>query len=234
MNVLAIGCHPDDIEINCAGTLAKCVARGDKVTVCHVANGNLGHVIIQPDELRQMRAAEAKKAGSLAGIEVVTCDIGDLLVYEGLREQRDKVVDVIRAAQPDFIITHAPNDYMPDHVAVSRLVFDATFAASVGHYETGVNQTAEVTPIYYMDNLAGVNFIPTEYVDVSDYIDKKLEMLECHESQMKWMRDHDGIDFSEFVKTCARYRGLQCGVQYAEGFTQCLAWPKIKPMRLLP
>ena len=234
MNVLAIGCHPDDMEINCAGTLAKCVARGDKVTVCHVANGNLGHVIIQPDELREIRRNEAIKAGSLAGIEVVTCDIGDLVVYEGSREQRDKVVDLIRQVKPDFIITHAPNDYMPDHVAVSRLVFDASFAASCDHYITNVSGAAEVTPIYYMDNLAGVNFIPTEYVDISDQIDKKIEMLECHESQLKWMRDHDGIDFSEFVKTCARYRGLQCGVQYAEAFTQCLAWPKIKPARLLP
>ena len=72
MNVLAIGCHPDDIEINCAGTLVKCVERGDKVTVCHVANGDLGHEIIMPDELRIVRAGEAKKAGSLAGIDVVT------------------------------------------------------------------------------------------------------------------------------------------------------------------
>lgn len=136
MNVLAIGCHPDDIEINCAGTLAKCVKRGDKVTVCHVANGNLGHEIINPDELRVMRANEAKSAGALAGIEVVTCDIGDVMVYEGSKEQRDKVVDIIRKVDPDFIITHAPNDYMPDHVAVSRLVFDASFAASVPHYET--------------------------------------------------------------------------------------------------
>lgn len=126
MNVLAIGCHPDDMEINCAGTLAKCVARGDNVTVCHVANGNLGHEIIQPDELRVMRAKEAQSAGALAGIRVVTCDIGDLMVYEGSKQQRDLVVDVIRDANPDFIITHAPNDYMPDHVAVSRLVFDAT------------------------------------------------------------------------------------------------------------
>lgn len=234
MNVLAIGCHPDDIEINCAGTLAKCAARGDKVTVCHVANGNLGHVIIGPDELRDIRCEEAKKAGSLAGIEVVTCDVGDLLVYEGSREQRDKVVDVIRSADPDFIITHAPNDYMPDHVAVSRLVFDATFAASVPHYKTKVDAASKLTPLYYMDNLAGVNFIPTEYVDVSDMIDKKLEMLECHESQLRWMRDHDGIDFAEFVKTCARYRGLQCSVDYAEGFTQCLAWPKITTKRFLP
>ena len=77
-------------------------------------------------------------------------------------------------------------------------------------------------------------YLKDTYVDITDEIDKKIEMLECHESQLKWMRDHDNIDFAEFVKTCARYRGLQCGVGYAEGFTQCLAWPKIKPMRLLP
>ena len=109
MNVLAIGCHPDDIEINCAGTLAKCVKRGDNVTVCHVCNGNLGHVVIEPDELAEIRKNEAKRAGSLAGIKVVTCDIGDLMAYESCKEQRDKVVDIIREAQPDFIITDLKN-----------------------------------------------------------------------------------------------------------------------------
>ena len=77
-------------------------------------------------------------------------------------------------------------------------------------------------------------FMPTEYVDISDFIDLKLEMLECHESQLKWMRDHDHIDFAEFVKTCARYRGLQCGTQYAEGFQKCYAWPKVVPGNRLP
>lgn len=234
MNVLAIGCHPDDLEIGCAGTLAKCRARGDKVTMCHVANGNLGHKIIPPDELREMRIQEAKNSGRLLGIETITCDIGDLMVYEGLKEQRDKIIDVIRRTQPDLIITHSPNDYMPDHVAVSRLVFDASFAASVPQYPTAEKAEAEVVPLYYMDTLAGVGFNPTEYVDVSEFIDVKLKMLECHISQMKWMRDHDHIDFAEFVKTCARFRGLQCGVSYAEAFTQCYAWPKIAPKRLLP
>lgn len=234
MNVLAIGCHPDDIEINCAGTLAKYAALGHKVTVCHVANGNLGHEIIQPDELRKMRAEEARSAGKLAGIEVVTCDIGDLMVYEGQKSQRDLIVDMLRKYQPNVIITHAPNDYMPDHVAVSRLVFDASFAASVPHYKTAEPKACEITPIYYMDNLAGVGFMPTEYVDITDTVEKKLEMLECHVSQLKWMRDHDNIDFAEFVRTCARYRGLQCGVQYAEAFTTCMAWPKVTPKRLLP
>ena len=95
MNVLAIGCHPDDIEISCAGTLAKFAKRGDKVTVCHVCNGDMGHAIIQPDELRVMRIGEAKKAGSLAGIEVITTDIGDLLPNGCDIKQRDLIVDII-------------------------------------------------------------------------------------------------------------------------------------------
>ena len=234
MNVLAFGCHPDDVEVACAGTLAKYAAQGHRVTVCHVANGNLGHVVIPPDELRDMRRKEATSAGAMAGIEVITCDIGDLLVYDSSKEQRDKVVDVIRRYQPDVLITHSPQDYMPDHVAVSKLVFDASFAASVPHYETDVPGSCAITPLSYMDTLAGVNFQPTEYVDISDTIELKLRMLEKHESQLRWMREHDGIDFAEFVRTCARFRGLQCGVAYAEAFTPCLAWPKLAPKRLLP
>lgn len=232
MNVLAVGCHPDDIEISCCGTLAKCVKRGDKVTVCHTANGNMGHEIIPPDELREMRAKEAKAAGALAGIEVVSLDIGDLIPNGCDIAQRDKMMELIREVQPDFIITHSPTDYMPDHLAVSKLVFDASFAASVPQYGKGAK--AAVVPIFYMDNLAGMNFNPTEYVDITEEIELKLQMLECHVSQLKWMRDHDGIDFAEFVRTCSRFRGLQCGVGYAEGFTQELVWPKVLPKRLLP
>ena len=231
MNVLAIGCHPDDIEVACAGTLIKYQKAGHQVTVCHVANGNLGHVEIPSERLRVMRAAEAKKAGSLAGIEVVTCDVGDLLVYDN-QEQRNQVAEVIRQVQPDVIITHAPEDYMPDHVAVSKLVFAASFAASVPQYGTG--SPAKLTPIYYMDTLAGIGFQPTEYVDISHEIDLKLEMLECHESQLKWMRDHDGIDFAEFVRTIARFRGIQCGTSYAEGFIRCLAYGKVTAGQRLP
>ena len=232
MNVLAIGCHPDDIEISCCGTLAKCVKRGDRVVVCHVANGNMGHEIIKPDELRLIRREEARRAGALAGIEVVTTDVGDLLPNGCSVEQRDKIADLIREVQPDFIITHGPNDYMPDHREVSKLVFDASFVASCPQYGNGGK--AAVVPIFYMDNLAGLNFIPTEFVDISDEIDLKIKMLECHESQLKWMRDHDNIDFAEFVRSCSRFRGIQCGVQYAEAFCQELVWPKVTTRRLLP
>lgn len=232
--VLVISCHPDDMEIACAGTLLKCKARGDRVVVCHLCNGDLGHEIIQPKELAEIRACEAKKSGSLAGFEVIWGGFGDVDIYADNKEARDKVVDVIRSVNPDFIITHDPNDYMPDHVATSRLVFDASFAATVPHYQSSVSTPARLVPIYYMDTLAGVNFNPTEYVDVTPYIDQKLEMLECHASQVVWMRDHDNIDFPDMVKTCCRYRGYQCGADYAEGFKQCQVYLKGTTKRLLP
>ena len=241
MNVLAIGCHPDDVEIACAGTLAKCVKRGDTVTVCHVSTGNLGHVNIPPDELTVIRANEAKRAGAMAGIEVISAGFNDLDIYDNNKEARDKIVDVIRYANPDFIITHNPEDYMPDHTAVSRLVFDASFAATLPNYTNYPHrfsnpdgEPAKLVPIYYMDTLAGVEFNPTEFVDISEFIDLKIQMLECHESQLVWMREHDHIDFADMVRTCSRYRGYQCGADYAEGFRQCRVYLKGTTRRLLP
>ena len=234
MRVLAIGAHPDDIEIACAGTLAKCVKRGDKVFVCHLSTGNLGHVVIPPDELTVMRANEAKRAGAMAGIEVFCAGFNDLDLFDNNKEARDKVVDVIKYADPDFIITHNPDDYMPDHTATSRLVFDASFAATLPNYKSKQEKPARLVPIYYMDTLAGVNFVPTEFVDITEEIDLKLKMLNCHESQIVWMRDHDHIDFPDMVKTCSRYRGYQCGAEYAEGFRQCQVYLKGNTKRLLP
>ena len=234
MRVLAIGAHPDDIELACSGTLAKCVKRGDTVIVCHVSSGNLGHIVIPPDELRIIRANEAKRAGAMAGIEVIWGGFDDLDIYDNNKAARDKIIEVIKYADPDFMITHSPNDYMPDHTAVSRLVFDASFAATLPNYDSNNSKAAKLVPIYYMDTLAGVNFEPTEYVDISDEIDLKMEMLECHESQLVWMREHDNIDFADMVRTCSKFRGYQCGADYAEGFRQCQVYLKGTTKRLLP
>ena len=234
MRALAIGAHPDDIEIACSGTLAKCIKRGDTVIVCHVSSGSLGHVVIQPDELRLIRANEAKKAGALAGVEEVLCAGFDDLEIFDTKEARDKLVDIIKYANPDLIITHDPNDYMPDHTTVSKLVFDASFTATLPNYKSKYKQPAKMVPIYYMDTLAGVNFNPTDYVDITEEIDLKLQMLNCHESQVVWMRDHDGIDFADMVKTISKYRGYQCGVPYAEAFRQCQVYLKGTTKRLLP
>jgi LmbE family N-acetylglucosaminyl deacetylase len=234
MNVLAVGCHPDDVEIACAGTLAKCVKRGDRVVVAHLCNGSLGHVVIPPSELVPMRANEAREAGRLAGIEVIGGVFDDLDIYADNAESRNKVVELIQYAQPDFIITHNPDDYMPDHTATAKLVFDAAFTATLPNWPSKTKKAAKLVPIYYMDTLAGVNFVPDVFVDISDEIDLKIRMLECHKSQVEWIREYEGTDFADMVKDCARYRGYQCGVKYAEVFRRCTAGLKMTPERLLP
>lgn len=85
-----------------------------------------------------------------------------------------------------------------------------------------------------MDNLGGFHFEPTEYVDITDTFEVKMKMLACHESQLKWMKEQDKIDFADTVRTFARMRGLQSCVQYAEGFRQMLGWGRVRTCRLLP
>jgi LmbE family N-acetylglucosaminyl deacetylase len=123
---------------------------------------------------------------------------------------------------------------MPDHTAVSKLVFDAAFAATVPHYPCGDLEATTVVPIFYMETASGIGFVPTEYVDITDEMPLKQEMFACHESQVKWLMDHDGVDTSEKMETFARFHGYQCGVKYAEVFRRCEAGLKMTPNRLLP
>ena len=234
MNVLAIVCHPDDMEIGCGGTLLRCAKRGDKVTVCHVANGNMGHMVIMPPELREIRIAEAKRSGDLGGFTTVTCDIGDLTVNASDKSQIDRLVKIIRDADPDLIITHAPNDYMNDHVETSKMAFYASFSATCPHYEPQLGKACKVTPIYYMEPAGHMDFTPTEYVDITDELETKLQMLACHESQLVWLQDHDDSDVMENTRVAARFRGLQCGCKYAEGFRPCTTDLRMTTKRLLP
>lgn len=234
MRVLAVGCHPDDLEIACTGTLIKYIKRGDEVFMCHVANGCRGHKIIPPEKLGPMRHLEAENAAKLIGAKkIFDLDVNDLEVDSSDMALKRRMIRVIKEVKPDVIITHDPNDYMTDHREVSKLVFDASFGASVDHIEEDLG-VCEPAPLYFMDTLAGVGFDPQDYVDVTDEIELKLQALECHETQIKWMREHDKIDFPDFVRTCSKYRGLQSSVQYAEAFRKCYDWPRISTRRLLP
>ena len=234
MRVLAIMCHPDDMELNCSGTLLKYKAEGHDVIVCHAANGNMGHYEIMPDELRIIRAKEAEKAAKIGGFEIVSADIDDLKINSGSEEQLKKIVKIIRDAKPDLIITHNPNDYCSDHNELSKLVFKASFDATCPHFMPELGDSVDLTPIYYTDTDLGVNNIPTEFVDITDYIDIKEKMLSCHESQLVWLKEHDGIDVVKQLRTVAEFRGNQSGVPYAEAFTGVLSSGRIRTYRMLP
>ena len=234
MNILGIGCHPDDLEIGCGGTLAKYVKQGHKVFMCHIANGNMGHMVIEPDELARVRHREAERAAAVIGAEHFSLDVGDMKVESSDKEVRNKLIEVVRYTKADLIITHNPDDYMRDHMEASRLAYDVSFCTTVKHIATDSPFMTDFPPVFYMDTLAGIGFIPTEYVDITEEMEIKLESVACHESQVKWMLEHDRIDFLDFIRTCNKYRGLQASVPYAEGFKQFAGWPRFRTQRLLP
>lgn len=89
-------------------------------------------------------------------------------------------------------------------------------------------------PNDYMDTLAGVGFLPAEYVDVTMTIDVKLDALRCHRSQLDFLLDHDGVDVVEQTRVVNAFRGFQSGVRYAEGFTPVPTWLRTHTHRLLP
>ena len=235
MKVLAVGCHPDDLEIACGGTLRKYVEQGAEVHMCHVANGNQGHVIIEPDELRIIRTKEAEEAGKIIGAkQVINLDVPDMEVNSHDFEIMDAMADVVRMVRPDVMITHNPQDYMTDHVETSLIATNGGFCSGLGHRPRKYDAYMSFIPTIFMDTLAGVDFQPTHYVDITNQIETKLRALECHVSQLKWMREHDNIDFADMVRTCSKYRGYQCGVAYAEGFKPYNVYPRYSTKNLLP
>ena len=235
MRILAIGAHPDDVEFYCSGTLLACKARGDDVVMACVANGDKGAVDITCAELAEIRRRESAAAAELIGAELLWLGLpdGELFVCP---EQRDVVMDAIREARPDAIITHNPDDYHADHCATSELVFSASFFASAPNLRGKRELPAHpvVPPIFYMDTPMGMGFLPTEYVDITPFMDVKRQVMACHQSQVQWLKEHDGLDLLRFGELTAEFRGMQCRVPYAEGFRQLEQWPRMAAGRVLP
>ena len=231
--VLAVGAHPDDLEILCGGTLARYAQQGVHITMAIATDGSAGHMLIPPEELAGIRRAEAQAAAALIGADLHWLGFPDELIFEDM-PTRLRFIDLIRAAQPDLILTHFPDDYHPDHRVVSRLMFDASFVSGLPNIKTPHPAHPGVCPLYYFDTLTGAGFLPTEYVDISDTFETKAAMLACHASQVKWLNDHDHIDVLDFITVMAKSRGLQCGSASAEGFRAENAWGRNRPFRVLP
>jgi len=233
MNILAIGAHPDDLEILCGGTLAKYSEKGHKVFMAHLCNGNMGGKDIPQEQLAEIRDKEARASAKIIQAEVLGPICADLGVHL-TQEMRAKVADIIRAAQPDLIITHSPQDYMPDHVITSQLVFESAFAATLPYFQTKHQAYEKITPIYYMDTLLGLKSQPEFYIDITDHFETKKAMFLCHESQYKWLEGHHLTDPFQMIETMAKFRGLQSGVMYAESFQMERVWGRVRPIDLLP
>jgi len=232
VNILAIGAHPDDIEILCGGTLAIYARAGHKVTMLTVANGDMGSTTLPPAQIAAIRRKESEASAAIIGAKFVCLDVPDVKVIPDLETRRKLTVE-IRRARPDVILAHSPDDYMHDHRNASILALDASFDATIANIKTDADPMPFV-PIYFMDTIGGIGFEPAEYVDISDHFHTKRRMLACHESQVAWIAAHDQADLLQTMEIMSRFRGLQAGVAFAEAFRPYAAWGRLRPRRLLP
>jgi LmbE family N-acetylglucosaminyl deacetylase len=233
MNILAIGAHPDDLELLCAGTLALYAEAGHQVFMAVATNGNVGTPDLTRDEIRAIRKAEQEAACAIIGAELIWMDFDDEWLFND-RPTRTVFLDAIRRARPDVMFVHAPTDYHPDHRISGQIAEDCRIPAAVRLVETSLPQAPKVPHLFRMDTIGGVEFEPEAYVDITRVIDIKRRMLACHESQVGWLKaiyDLSPVEMMEFI---ARQRGLVAGCAFAEGFAEVKTYPRTGSQALLP
>ena len=238
MNILAIGAHPDDVEISCGGTLAKYAKQGHKVFTATATNGNIGSATLPMDEIARIRKEEARRAAAHIGAEYICLDYDDEMFFED-RAARLAFIDLVRYCKADVILTHNPEDYNPDHELTSKIVNDIAVMIPVAKIVTKNKPYDRIPIIAYFEPANGLGFVPTEYVDITETMETKIAMCSEHKSQVQWMQDNyketmANKDFFESHEIIARYRGLQCGVEYAEGFRMANDAFRVVPRRILP
>lgn len=238
MNILAIGAHPDDIETSCGGTLAKYVKMGHKVFTATATNGNIGSSTLSMEEIAAIRKEEARRAAAHIGAEYICLDYDDEMFFED-KAARYAFIDLVRYCKADIILTHNPEDYNPDHELTSKIINDIAVMIPIEKIKTKAPAYDKIPIIAYFEPVNGLGFVPTEYVDITDTMEIKMAMCREHKSQISWMQDNykDTMadkDFFEDYYTIARYRGIQCGVQYAEGFRMANDAFRVVPYRVLP
>ena len=234
MRVLAIGAHPDDLELQCAGTLARYAHRGDHVTMAVAMSGDCGSSTLPKEQIAAIRGEEARASAAVLGAEFLHMHhYSDGFLFSTEQTRLD-FLNVIRQARPDVILTHSPNDYHPDHRMTAQIVCDVRIMITVPNIKTEAPPGDMVPEVYFFDTMAGIDFVPQHYVDITSTFDVKKTMLSCHKSQSSWLADQYKMTYLDFIDCVGRFRGLQCGVQYAECFQLSPTWPKRVNSILLP
>ena len=247
--ILAVGAHPDDVEIICSGTLLMLRRLGCELHVASLTLGDCGSFEHTNEEVRRIRESEARRACESLNATYQHLGFYDLCIFNDDRSTR-RVTALIREVNPEIIFTHSPQDYMADHEVTSLLVRNASFNAPIPNYSTQdlsrARHTDSVPYLYYAQPMEGVDMFgkqvtPQFYVDISEVEKRKRELLACHESQRNWLRAHHGMD--EYLDSVGRWTaalGERASVQgrrviFAEGFRQHLghAYPHENIIRAL-
>ena len=233
MRVLAVGAHPDDIELLCGGTLALYVAAGASVTMAIATNGDVGGSGRTRSENATIRHAEALAGARALGAELHWMGLRDEFLFNDA-STRIAFIDAIRAARPDLMFVHSPEDYHPDHRVAGQVAEDARIPASVPLVETTLPECRTIPRCFIMDTVGGHNFLPTVAVDISTALVKKANALRQHASQEAWLHEAYNVDYAEMMEMQSARRGIANGVRHAEVFREVVTFPHERDLSVLP
>lgn len=222
LDILAFGAHPDDVELGCAGTIAKEVASGKKVGIVDLTQGELG--TRGSVEKRYQEAAKAKEILGVVARENLKFRDG---FFKNDEAHQMEVIKMIRKYRPEIVLCNAIDDRHIDHPKGSKLVSDACFLSGLRMIETTldgqVQQAYRPKVVYHYIQWKSIP--PDFVVDISDFIDQKVAAIMAYDSQFYNPNSDEPVtpiatqNFLESLTYRTKDLGRIIGVEHAEGFT---------------
>ena len=221
VDILAIGAHPDDIELGCGGTLMKEIEMGKKVGLLDLTQGELG-----TRGSKEIRKQEAELARDFMGAKFRDNLLLEDCFFENNRVNQINLISKIRRYQPDIIMCNATDDRHIDHQKAAKLVVDSCFLSGLKKIETTFDGNIQDVwrPVNVYHYIQWKNLEPDFVIDISKYMKQKFDLINCYKSQFyndEKFDDNTPISTKNFLDSItyrARDLGRLVGVEAAEGF----------------
>ncbi len=217
IDILAIGIHPDDVELSCSGTLIKHIAQGKIVGILDLSKGEMG-----TRGTPEIRTKEAMHSAKIMGATFrKQLDFADCF-FENNKEHQLEIIKVLREYKPEIVLCNAVNDRHPDHGRSAKLVADACYYSGLSKIETKQDAWRPKAVYHYIqDNYIHPHFV----IDVTAQAEKKREAIMAFASQFYDANSKEpqtpisSPEFLEALFAKMSIWGRSIGVRYAEGFT---------------
>ena len=222
LDILAIGAHPDDVELSCSATLAKEISLGKKVGILDLTRGELG-----TRGSAEIRTKEAENAAKIIGVSIrENLDFADGFFVND-KDHQLEIIKIIRKYKPEIVLCNAIDDRHLDHPKGSKLASDACFLSGLRKIETNLNGIDQEAwrPKRVYHYIQWKNIEPDFIVDVSGFMDTKIASVKAYSSQFYNPKSKEPIspitskNFIDSVLYRAQNLGRIIGVEHAEGYT---------------
>ncbi len=223
---MAVVAHPDDIELMMGGTFIRLGDAGYELHYMTIGNGSCGSATMDAEQTVRARTQEAKNAANMVGAKYHDSLVPDIeILYE--QPLIRKLCGIVREVKPEILLLPSPQDYMEDHSISCRLMVTAAFCREMRNYESDPPRPPisidmalyHALPWGLCDQLRNT-IEPDFYIDITDVMPQKLEMLACHKSQRQWLDDSQGVDnyLSTMQEMSAKVGAMSGRYEYAEGW----------------